>query len=133
MLKKVLILDNDPGILDMMDEVLRYEGFSVKTLESTDDIISTVKHHQPDVLILDYILRGINGGELCKKIKTTTDTAAIPVIIFSAYSKVLQSLSYYNCDAYVPKPFDLTEMVDLVKNLAESSFKTRINTQMIGY
>lgn len=133
MIKKVLVLDNDPGILDVMDEVLSYEGFEVNTLEEADDIIAVIKKYQPDVFITDFILKGINGGELCKKIKSTTATAHTPVVIFSAYNKVLQSLCFYNCDAFVPKPFDLKEMVDLIKNLSEKAFKISINTNVIGY
>ncbi len=133
MVKKVLVLDNDPGILEVMEEALSYEGFQVNVLEETDDIISTIKKYQPDVFITDYILKGVNGGELCKKIKTTTAFAHIPVVIVSAYNKVLQSLGYYDCDAFVPKPFDLTEMVDLVKNLSETNAKTRTNTNVIRY
>ncbi|MGI4728123.1 MAG: response regulator [Janthinobacterium lividum] len=133
MLKRVLVLDNDPGILEVMEEVLCYEGFSVKTFEETDDIISLIKQYKPDVLITDYILKGINGGELCKTVKSTSATAHTPVVIFSAYSKVLLSLGYYGCDAYLPKPFDLTEMVDLIKNLVGSQFKMGINTPVFGY
>lgn len=127
MVKKVLVLDNDLGILEVMEEALCYEGFNVKTMEGTNDIISDIKQYQPDVFITDYILKGINGGELCKKIKTTIATAHTPVVIFSAYTKVLQSLGFYDCDAFVPKPFDLTEMIDLIKNLSENQLKMRIN------
>lgn len=131
--KSILILDNDPSILEVMEEALSYEGFFVNTFKETEDIISLVTKFKPDLVITDYILNGINGGELCKKIKNTSSTCHLPVIIISAYSKVLQSLGYYGCNAYVAKPFDLTEMIDLIKNLVETQFKMRINTPIIEY
>ncbi|MGI4750619.1 MAG: response regulator transcription factor [Janthinobacterium lividum] len=131
--KSILILDNDPSILEVMEEALSYEGFCVNTFKETEDIISLVTKFKPDLVITDYILNGINGGELCKKIKNTSSTCHLPVIIISAYSKVLQSLGYYGCNAYVAKPFDLTEMIDLIKNLVETQFKMRINTPIIEY
>ncbi|RYE36310.1 MAG: response regulator [Sphingobacteriaceae bacterium] len=133
MIKKVLVLDDDPGILEVMQEALSYEGFEVKILEETDDIIALIHSYQPDVFITDFLLKGINGGELCKKIKTTTATSHTPVVIFSAYNKVLQSLGYYDCDAFIPKPFDLKELIDVVKNLSDNNLKTRINAKTIGY
>lgn len=132
MLKRVLVLDNDPVILDVMDEALRYEGFEVNVFEETEDIISLISKCKPDLLIIDYILKGINGGELCKKIKNTLSTCHLPVIIFSAYPKALQLLGCgYN--AFLAKPFDLSAMIDMVKDLAEGNSKTRTNTSVIEY
>jgi DNA-binding response OmpR family regulator len=123
MSKKVLVLDNDPQILDVMNEILTYEGFSVDVFEGADDILSLVEQCKPDLLIIDYILNGINGGEHCRRIKNYTRTCNLPVIIFSAYPKVLQSLGFYGCDAFIPKPFDLTDLVQKVTELVYNSKK----------
>jgi DNA-binding response OmpR family regulator len=133
MLKRVLVLDNDPGILEVMEEVLDYEGFNVNTFQATDDILFTVNTYKPDLLIIDYLLNGINGGELCRKIKNTSATAHLPVILFSAYPKLLQPLSYYGCNCFITKPFDLSVLVDKVKELLSVLPKTGINTPVNEY
>lgn len=127
MVKKILVLDNDSRILDVMEEALSYEGFAVETYEGTDDIVSLVEQKKPDLLIIDYILNGVNGGEHCRKIKNTTSTCNLPVIIFSAYPKVLQSLGFYGCNAFIAKPFDLSVLINKVAELTNMP-KMSINT-----
>lgn len=133
MLKRVLVLDNDPSILDVMQEALNYEGFDVDTFGGTDNILQLIDHHKPDLLILDYILNGINGGELCRQVKNNSITKDMPVIIFSAYPKVLQSLGFYGCNAFLPKPFDLSDLIDKITELTTQQPKLGINTIVNQY
>lgn len=116
-MKRVLIVDNDSDMLEVMQEALTYQGFEVVTASDTDDIVSLVSHHQPNLLLIDYILDGINGGELCHQVKSNTSIAGTPVIIMTAYPKVLQSLGYYGCNALISKPFDLNQLTSTVSNL----------------
>jgi len=120
-MKRVLILDNDPDVLDVMNEALTYEGFDVVCFSETDDAIALVKKHDPDLLIIDYILSGINGGELCRQVKTNKLTADLPVVLVSAYPRVLQSSGDYDCDDFIPKPFDLEDLVERIKKLTENN------------
>jgi CheY-like chemotaxis protein len=73
--------------------------------------------YRPDIVILDYILNGINGGELCHQIKMNRHTAQLPVVIMSAYPKVLQSLGDYGCNTFIPKPFDIDHILNCIKEL----------------
>ncbi|MFA6084469.1 two-component system response regulator [Mucilaginibacter sp.] len=117
MTKRLLILDDDKDILDVMKEIFIDEGYEVKTIENGDNILSDVISYRPDIILLDYILHGINGGELCHQIKTNEATCTIPIIIVTAYSKVINSLGHYGCDSFVSKPFDITELVQQVNEL----------------
>jgi len=116
-MKKVLVLDNDEGVLDVMQEALNYEGFQVRIIGETDNIFSVIDSFEPDLIILDYILSGVNGGEICHQIKANPKTTDLPVIIMSAYPRVIGSLGYYGCDDFIAKPFDLDDLVDRIKNL----------------
>ncbi|RYE24953.1 MAG: response regulator [Sphingobacteriaceae bacterium] len=115
--KRIVVIDNDPAVLDVIQQTLHYEGFNVEIFEGTDDIISLIQQCQPDLVILDYILDGVNGGELCGELKSHRSTAKLPVLICSAYPRVLQSLGFYGCDAFLAKPFGLTELVSKVSGL----------------
>ena len=119
--KRVLIIDNDDDVLDMMQEALTYEGFDVHSIAKIDDILAAVAEHQPDIVILDYLLTGINGGELCHQIKSNKTTAHLPVILVSAYPRVFHSLGNYQSDAFISKPFDLQELTDCINNLIAES------------
>ena len=126
-MKKVLILDNDEGVLDVMNEALNYEGFQVKIIEETDNIFAIIEGFDPDLIILDYLLSGINGGEICHQIKVNPKTTDLPVIIMSAYPRVIKSLGYYGCDDFIAKPFDLDDIVDRIKNLIDGRMNRNLH------
>jgi CheY-like chemotaxis protein len=117
-MKKILVIDNDPAILDIVQEIFTYEGFEVVGVEETQDIGKLVKATDPQLVLIDYLLNGINGGELCHQIKTSPDTD-IPVILFSAYPRVFNSLGNYGCDAFIAKPFDLDDLISQVTLLIQ--------------
>ncbi len=118
MAKKILVIDDDPALLEMMQEVLAYDGYEVECLEFTEEILSEIKSCSPDLVVIDYLLNcSVNGGELCHQIKNNPATATIPVVIISAFSKVFLSLGDYNCDLFMPKPFELNELFFNFKKL----------------
>jgi PleD family two-component response regulator len=113
-MKRILIIDDDHAVLEALEEVLQYSGYDVKTIAHTEDIFKVINLYQPDLILVDYILSGINGGEICDQIKTNPTTSYIPVIIISGHSKVLRSLGDYGSDVIMEKPFDLNELLDKV-------------------
>jgi DNA-binding response OmpR family regulator len=116
-MKKVLLIDDDVDLLDALASALGYFGFEVKTSSYTDDIHSLITIYQPDILIIDYIMNGINGGEMCSAIKKKEATKNLPVIILSAYDKVIKSLGNYGCDAFISKPFDMQDLINNIKRV----------------
>lgn len=117
MAKRILVLDDNQDILDIVHETLTYENFEVKSTSESDEVIPLVSEFKPDLIILDYRVAGLNGGELCKQIKATPAFSDIPVIIFSAYINHNDELFGYGCDGIINKPFDLTELVEKVNDL----------------
>lgn len=117
MAKKILILDDNEDILEMMKLALEDEGHDVECLTNTDDIYKAVQTINPDLVIVDYILEGINGGEFCHQIKSHPETSHIPVIMVSGHQRVLESLgSTYGADVFIAKPFSLEEIVNSVND-----------------
>lgn len=116
MSKSILIIDDQNDILDLLKEALEQEGYQVTALPYTDDIIRSIAKHQPGLVMLDFLLAGINGGELCHQVKVNPLTAHIPVIMLSGYPRVLESLGSYGEDAFIAKPFDLHHLVSTVKH-----------------
>src|SRR6202000_1877632 len=99
MSKRILILDDNQDILDIVHETLTYERFDVKGTTQGADVIPLVKEFDPNLVILDYRVAGANGGEICQQIKQHPDFGDIPVIIFSAYINRDDELLRYGCDA----------------------------------
>ena len=115
MKKKILVIEDDTEILDITTQVLNNASFEVTGVEGTDDIISLVKDHRPDVILTDYMLPGLSGGQICTIIKTTKETANIPVVLMSAYHKQAIAIGNFIYDAYVKKPFDINYLVSVIK------------------
>ncbi|MCD8739909.1 response regulator [Mucilaginibacter roseus] len=121
MVKNILIIDDQPEMLELMTDVLTPEGFTVTALLYTDNIVQTVNIHQPDIVLLDHLLAGINGGELCREIKMHPLTASLPVILLSGYPRLLEAFGDYGCNAFIPKPFDLDELITTINNCLDKS------------
>jgi len=117
MLKRILVLDDNQDILDIVHETLSYEQFDVRSTTKATDVIPLLEEFIPDLVILDYRVAGTNGGEICKQIKAHPQFGNTPVIIFSAYINNDSELLSYGCDSIINKPFDLTELVEKVNNL----------------
>ncbi|RFZ83318.1 response regulator [Mucilaginibacter terrenus] len=120
MVKRILVLDDNQDILDIVHETLTYENFEVKSVSEGDDVMPLVEEFAPDLVILDYRVAGTNGGEICRNIKTNPKYSNVPVILFSAYINRNAELMAYGCDAVISKPFDLTELVEKVNALINS-------------
>jgi len=116
MLKRILVLDDSPVMVDMMKEALCYEHFEVKATCDSSNFIETVKAYRPDLLILDYKHHGPKGDELCMQIKMHRHLFDIPVIICSAYINKDETFTC-GCDAVIAKPFGLDELMEKVNGL----------------
>ncbi|WP_316789510.1 response regulator [Pedobacter frigoris] len=109
--KSILIIENDEGLVEMLTELFEYEGFIVRSYKEAEDVFELIQDFTPDIVLLDYLLPKINGGELCAQLKKNPLTKHIPVIICSAYPQVLLSLGSYGCNAFISKPFELSELL----------------------
>lgn len=121
MSKNILIVDDSSDILDLLKDALEQEGYDVTALPYTENIITSISQYQPDLVILDFLLAGINGGELCHQLKTDPLSSHIPVIMLSGYPRVLESLGNYGADQFIAKPFDIEDLYASVKHWIEES------------
>jgi DNA-binding response OmpR family regulator len=117
MLKRVLVLDDNQDILEVVQEALSYAKFEVKGISESDKVMPLIQDFTPDLVILDYRVAGKNGGEVCRQIKSHPEFNNIPVIIFSAYINHYDEIQAYGCDAIINKPFDLVELIEKVNDL----------------
>lgn len=118
MLNKILIVDDDVAILAMLEEVFKDRGYEVQVCNYTKDIIGLIKESKPDLIILDYLIGGMNGGEMCAQIKKDIHTKHLPVVLITAYEKVIQSLGSYGCNVLVSKPFDNETLLEQIQHLS---------------
>ncbi|MBD1364517.1 response regulator [Mucilaginibacter sp. ZT4R22] len=130
-MKKILLLDDNLDIVQIVEEVLAYDNYDVKSVVTSAGFLPLAEQFQPDLIILDYRLSDGNGGEICQTIKAHPQFLHIPVVIFSAYTQPGLDLKVYGCDAVISKPFDLEDLLEVVKRLL-SMETSRITLQSVS-
>jgi len=111
--KKILVVDDDPGILDALKLTLEDAGYEVTTTEKGDyaENLRDTNGGLPDVIILDVLLSGKDGRIICQKLKRQEDTRHVPIIMISAHPGAKQSVKAVGADDFLAKPFDIDELL----------------------
>jgi CheY-like chemotaxis protein len=115
MSKHVLIVEDSEELISLYRDLLEQDGYRLSFLAGSDDIIKHLTELQPDIVLLDFLIAGINGGELCSQIKKNPATSRIPVIMATAYPRLLNSLGHYGWDDFIAKPFELEEFYRVIR------------------
>jgi len=108
--KRVLTVENDPDILEILDIILTSEGHEVITSTKGQDIIPITQICKPDIVLMDIRLGFLDGREICRTIKTNATTKHIPVFLMSAHAKEEDIMKEGFADAFIPKPFDFEKL-----------------------
>ena len=106
--KKILVVDDEEGIRLLYQEELDMEGFAVETAKNGELALEKFKAAQPDLVILDINMPGMNGIEVLRQMKE--QNAALPVILSSAYPEYKQDLGAWASDEYIVKSANLDEL-----------------------
>lgn len=114
--KVILIVDDDKGILEALSFMLTSEGYKVIT-DAGVDIFKKIKKYNPSVIMLDALLNGADGRQICKKIKKNKSLKYILVILFSAHPTVATTYKEYGADIFLPKPFDNDTLLAIINKL----------------
>jgi DNA-binding response OmpR family regulator len=111
--KKILVVDDDPDILDALQFMLEDAGYEVKTSEKGEyaENLHDSNGGLPDVIILDVLLSGKDGRLICQKLKSQEETKRIPIIMISAHPNAKQSVSAVGADDFMAKPFDMDDLL----------------------
>jgi CheY-like chemotaxis protein len=117
---RVLVADDDPIILRLLEVNLGLEDFVVETASRGEDAIRRAQELRPDVIILDVMMPGMSGYDVAEQLRQDPDTAGIPVVFLSARAQEEDRKRGHalGVAAYVTKPFDPGELVDIVRRLA---------------
>ena len=116
---RVLVVDDDDVIRQLITVNLELEGFDVVTAVDGQDALEKVKDAQPQVVTLDVMMPRLDGWEAAARLRADPDTAHIKVVLLSARAQEadLQRGERIGVDAYLTKPFDPDELIDLVRRL----------------
>lgn len=117
--KRIMIADDDPGILDAIGILLEFEGYEVSSTPDGNSLLAMTGNF-PDLLLLDIWMSGIDGRDICRRLKQQPSTFNMPVVLLSASRDIELSAIEAGADGFLAKPF---EIGDLLKKI-----ETHINT-----
>jgi two-component system phosphate regulon response regulator PhoB len=117
MKEKILVVDDEKDILELIDYNLTKNGYRIKTVTSGEDALELIKENDYDLIILDLMLPGVDGFDLCKIIKADKQKENIPIIMVTAKAEEADKVAglEIGADHYVTKPFSPRELLAIVK------------------
>jgi two-component system, OmpR family, response regulator len=118
---RVLVVDDEPNIFDVVSMALRHNGFAVQAADTGTGALAQVREWRPHVLVLDVMLPDMDGFEVAKRL--TTEHAGVPILFLSARDATSDKVRGLTTggDDYVTKPFSLEELVARLRNLLRRS------------
>jgi DNA-binding response OmpR family regulator len=112
---KVVLVEDDPAIIELLSDELRSQGFEPVVLRRGSTVVKTVKDDKPGAVVLDLALPDKDGTQILKELKDDWDAKKVPVIVISAYTGRLDHTGRSNAEAVFPKPFELDQLMASVR------------------
>jgi DNA-binding response OmpR family regulator len=115
MRKRILIVDDDSDIVEILSYVLLEAGYETRVLTHGETIFNDIKEFKPTLILMDVMLGGMDGRVVCHSIKTDPSTSSLPVILISGTHDLAKSLYLPGApDDFIAKPFNLDNLLKKV-------------------
>jgi DNA-binding response OmpR family regulator len=117
---KVLIIDDDPDIRILMDALMKQQGYEVETASRREEAMDKLEEFRPSVILLDVLLSGSDGREICQEIKANSSMQHIPVIMFSAHPGAADNIESYGADDFITKPINTDTLLEKMNRFVKA-------------
>ena len=118
--QRILVVDDDPSILRLVQLMLTHSGYNVVTASDGDQALALFESTQPDLMVLDLNLPGTPGWEVCKAVKSATHTPVVVITGRSPNEPEVRGVAE-QANSYIVKPFDVEVLVDTIRQLMAKS------------
>jgi DNA-binding response OmpR family regulator len=125
MKKRILIADDDPGIRDIFKIILTKAGYDIEVKEDANEIFEN-KFNIPDLFLVDKLLSGVDGLDICHFLKSNEQTGHIPVIMVSASPDIGVAAVKAGADDFIEKPFELSYLLKVIERNIEQAKNERL-------
>ena len=126
MAKRLLVVDDDPGLLLAVAETLRAEGYDVKTARRGAEALIIVAQTLPDLIISDIRMPGMDGYQLVRNLRSNARTRLVPIVFLTAKDEIADRIQGFRTgvDAYLTKPFEPEELAAIVRAILQRVERT---------
>ena len=119
-MKRILVVDDNEGILDVVSIILEGEGYEVHQLIEPDQVLSLTTDDLPDLILLDIWMSGADGRVICRALKDQPHTQQVPVVLMSANKDIAEIADSAGADGYLAKPFEMDDLIEIVKRYSDT-------------
>jgi CheY-like chemotaxis protein len=113
-MKKVLICDDDPDILEVTRTILLLKGYNVETMMTTEGLFPKVAEFKPDLILMDLWIPETGGEKATRDLKGNPSTEEIPVVLFSANNDIDKVAKSTGANGYLRKPFEIEQLEKVI-------------------
>ena len=115
---RIYVIDDDRDLLTVVKSLLLKKGFNVSTFIDWRLAKNAIKLFEPQLILLDVFLSGIDGLDICQKLKASPSTRHIPILMFSAFPKIAEiAIDDYGADDFIAKPFEVSDLIKKVHSV----------------
>jgi two-component system, OmpR family, alkaline phosphatase synthesis response regulator PhoP len=131
--QKILVVDDEPSVRSLLAEFFTPLGYQVITTDDGDKALELAAREEPDVVLLDVVMPGLDGAEVCKALRASERTAPIPVIMMTGFAGAVIDVSQSAPDDLVLKPFLLSDLLKRVRAIIPIRHVTNRLERMLAY
>lgn len=114
---KILVVDDDSGIGEMLKTLLEFYGYDVTVTEKPDETERLIIEKDIDLVMLDMLISGVNGTDVCARLRNNKETENIPVLMMSALHDAGVKCKKAGADDFIAKPFEMDDLISKIKEV----------------
>lgn len=114
-MKKILLVEDDPGLGEVLNDQLEMNGYEVSLLRIPRNTVDDLLKDNFDLVIMDKLLNGIDGTQICKKIRITEGISKVPILMMSGFDGAREICIAAGANDFIAKPFDLDSFLESIE------------------
>ncbi len=122
--KKILIVDDDPGIGEMLKTLLEFNDFDAIVTAKPDETVEVILENDIDLVLLDMLISGVNGTDVCMSLRKNERTAQIPILMMSALHNAGSKCKKAGADDFIAKPFEMDALIKKINKVLNRNEET---------
>ena len=119
----ILVLDDDPDICSMLKMVLDYHGYGAVDADGEEKATEILANNHVDLIIMDMLLSGADGTDICRRLKQDEQRSSIPILMFSAHPNAQTVCLEAGADDFISKPFEMKDMLSKIRHFTITAAK----------
>ena len=119
--QRILIIDDDPSIGEMLKDVLEFSGYQVVYSKRPDEAEKNIELHEVHLVLLDKLMSGVDGTDVCKRLKSNENVAKVPVVMMTALHDAKNVCIEAGATDFISKPFEMQTLLDTISRVLQKA------------